>query len=126
MFIIMEEKKTEKKVVGQVAAGLGIAATLIGAVATGFYLYGPKGGDNRKKISAWTLKAKAEVLEKFEKVQEVTDETYAETVDAVTAKYAKLKNVGEDEAQKLNAELKRHWKAIKKVAMESSVSKKKK
>lgn len=120
----MEEKKTEKKGAGPVA-GLGIAATLIGAAATGFYLYGPKGAENRKKISAWTLKAKAEVLEKFEKAQEVTDETYAEAVDTVTAKYGKLKNIGEEEAQKLNAELKRHWKAIKKVATESASKKKK-
>lgn len=99
-------------------AGLGLAAALVGAVAAGFYLYGPKGAENRIKVKAWTLKAKAEVLEHFEKAKEVTDDSYAETVDKVTSKYAKLKNVGEEEATKLNTELKRHWKAVKKAAQE--------
>jgi gas vesicle protein len=116
----MAKKETKKD-----SSGLGLASAVIGAVATGFFLYGPKGAENRKQIKAWTLKAKAEVLEKFEKLQEVSDETYNETVDTVTGKYAKLKTVGEEEADKLNKELKRHWKAIKKVASEKKPAKKK-
>jgi hypothetical protein len=115
-----------KKQETSVGAGLGIAAAVIGAVATGFYLYGPKGAENRVKVKAWTLKAKAEVLEQFEKAKEVTDESYAEIVDKVTAKYAKAKTVGEDEAGKLNAELKKHWKSIKKMAGETKPAKAKK
>jgi len=117
----MATKKTKKKESG---SGLGIAAALIGVAATGYYLYGPKGAENKKKVKALTLKAKAEVLEKFEKAKDVTDESYAETVDKVTAKYAKLKTVGEDEAGKLNRELKRHWKAIKRAAEEKPKKKK--
>jgi hypothetical protein len=114
-----KKKKKEK------GGGLGLAATLVGAAAAGYYLYGPKGKENRVKLKAWTLKAKGEVLEKFEKAKEVSDESYAETVDKVTAKYAKLKSVGEDEAMKLNRELKRHWKAIKKAAEEKQTRPKK-
>lgn len=105
--------------------GIGLAAAVIGAAAAGFYLYGPKGAENRQKIKAWSLKAKAEVLEKFEKMQDVTDDSYNEAVDQVTAKYGKLKSVGEEEAGKLNRELKRHWKAIKKVAEEKQPKAKK-
>jgi gas vesicle protein len=101
-------------------SGLGLAATLIGAAAAGFFLYGPKGKENRVKVKAWTLKAKAEVLEQFEKYKEVTDETYEQVVDKVTARYAKMKNVGEEEADKLNRELKKHWRAIKKAATEDT------
>lgn len=107
------------------SSGLGLAATLIGAAAAGFYLYGPKGAENRKKIRGWTLRAKGEVLEKIEKAKEVSDDSYVEIVDKVTAKYAKLKDVGEDEAAKLNKELKRHWKSIKKAAAEKEPAKKK-
>ena len=117
----MSEKKkttTKKKTKEDKGVGLGFAASVIGAVAAGYYLYGPKGAENRKKVQAWTLKAKAEVLERFEKAKEVSEGTYNETVDKVTAKYAKMKSVGEDEAKKLNTELKRHWKAIKKAAEE--------
>lgn len=98
-------------------SGLGIAAAIIGAAAAGFFLYGPKGAENRVKIKAWTLKAKGEVLEQLEKAKDVTDDSYATIVDKVTAKYAKAKSVGEEEAAKLNAELKKHWKSIKKAAV---------
>ena len=109
-----KKKSTAKKKKGM---GLGLKAALVGAAAAGFYLYGSKGKENRVKVKAWTLKAKAEVLEKFEKTkQEVTDEGYAEVVDKVTAKYAKMKTVGSAEAEKLNKELKRHWSAIRRSA----------
>ena len=114
----MASKKADK------GSGLGLAAALVGAAAAGFYLYGPKGAENRKAVKAWTLKAKAEVLEKFENAKEVSDDMYVETVDKVTAKYGKLKSVGEEEAGKLNAELKKHWKSIKKAVSETPVKKK--
>lgn len=119
----MASKKKEETGVG---AGLGMAAAVVGAAAAGFFLYGPKGHENRVKIQAWTLKAKAEVLEHFEKAKEVTDESYSEVVDKVTAKYAKAKHIGEEEAAKLNTELKKHWKSIKKVAAEARPAPKKK
>jgi len=112
----MTEKKDKK-------GGAAIAATLLSAAAAGFYLYGPKGAENRVKIKAWTLKAKAEVLEHFEKSKEVSGEKYEEVIDKVTGKYAKMKTVGEEEAAKLNRELKRHWKAIQKAAAEDASKK---
>jgi hypothetical protein len=105
--------------------GAGVVSAIAGTIAAGFYLYGTKGKDMRVKVRAWTLKAKAEVLEQFEKTQEMTEEVYNLTVDKVTARYGKLKTVGEEEAGKLNAELKKHWKAIKKAALEPAKGKKK-
>jgi len=96
---------------------LGLAATAVGAAAAGFFLFGAKGAENKVKLKSWTLKAKGEVLEHFEKAKEVSEESYVATVDKVTAKYSKLKTVGEEEALKLNKELKRHWKAIKQAAV---------
>lgn len=106
----MATKKSKKGGSGK------LTAALVGAAAAGYYLYGPKGLQNRQKVKAWSLKAKAEVLEKLEKAKEVTDASYAKHVDTVTAKYAKMKTVGKAEAEKLNKELKGHWGAIKKSA----------
>ena len=103
---------------------LGVAAAAAAAVAAGFFLYGPKGADNRQKVRGWTLKAKGEVLEKLEDAKDLSDESYDLIVDTVTARYAKLKKVGEEEAAKLNKELKKHWKSIKKLASEQPAKKK--
>jgi len=110
----MATKKTEGTEKKEGGSKLALAATLVGAAAAGFYLYGAKGSENRKKIKAWTLKAKGEILEQFEKKKDLTEEQYNEVVDKITTKYGKLKTVGEEESTKLNKELKRHWSAIKK------------
>lgn len=116
----MAQKKTKETS----GSGLKFAAALIGAAAIGHYLYGPQSEKNRKKIKAWTIKAKGEVLEQFEKHKELTEEQYHGIVESVTKKYGKLKTVGEVEATKLGKELKKHWKEIKKSAEEDSSKKK--
>lgn len=108
----MSEKKAQQVKKGG-AGKLALAAAAVGAAAIGYFLHGPSAEENRKKLKAWTVKAKAEVLEQFEKKKEITEVEYKEIVDKVTGKYGKLKTVGEIEAVKLNKELKRHWNAIK-------------
>lgn len=108
------------------AKALGIGAA-IAAAAGIYFLYGKGGAQRRKKIKGWTLKMQGEVLEKMEKVQEFTEEKYDEIVDAVTAKYAGLKNIDKDELDALVADLKKHWKSIKKdFAQNEKASKKRK
>jgi len=115
----MAQKKSCKKSGGK----LKLAATLVGLAAAGYYLHGPKGKQNRAKLKAWTVKAKGEVLEQFEKRKDVTEEQYKAIVDRTTRKYSKLKNVSSVEAKKFNKELMGHWKAIKK-SVEKTPSKK--
>lgn len=104
----MAQKSAMSKV--GLGAALGAAAA---AAATGLYIYGKTHPAAAKKAKAWSLKAKAEMLEKLEKMQDVSEVAYNAAADAVTAKYAKLKDVGDDQAQALNAELKRYFRAIK-------------
>jgi hypothetical protein len=95
--------------VGAFAAGAAIATA-----AVGYFLYGPNGAENRKKVESWTVKAKGEVLSKLEAAKEVSEEKYHQIVDMVTDRYAKMKDVGEEKATKLNRELKQYWSKIKK------------
>ena len=106
----MAQKKTRKKSGGK----LKFAATLVGIAAIGHFLHGPKGSQNRAKIKAWTIKAKGEVLEHFEKKRHITEDEYKKIVDKTTRKYSRLKSVSAVEAKKFNRELLGHWKAIKK------------
>lgn len=95
---------------------------VVATAAVGYFLYGPKGSENRKKVEAWTVRAKGEVLSKLETAKEVSEETYHTIVDTVTARYAKAKDVGEEKADKLNRELKNHWTKIQREIKTTSKS----
>lgn len=112
--------KSKHSAVRRVAAAAGIAAA-VAAVAGAYFLYGPQGAKNRKKVKGWALKARGEVLEQLEKMKEVTEKGYREAVDAVLARYAKFNAVDKKELAALGVELKRHWKRIS-----ADVSRKKK
>lgn len=104
----MKKEDTSKKGNGFV---LGVAAAT--AAFAGYYLFGPKGKENRTKVRGWTLKAKGEVLEKLEKLEEVSEDKYNDIVESVMAKYKKLKSTTEDETDKLEQELKRRFAHVK-------------
>jgi len=95
-------------------APLLIAGAMAASAVAGYFLYGPKGDKNRKKIRSWTLKAKADVLEKVEKAKEISEEQYYAIVDQVTERYAKVKDTQEEELTSLNKELKKYWKDVQK------------
>jgi len=95
-------------------SGLGIAV-IAAAAAAGFFLYGSKNSTkNRQKIKGWSLKAKGEVLEKIEKLKDVSEDEYNKIIDSVSEKYSKMKNMDEEEVQESMDELRKYWKNIKK------------
>lgn len=105
----MAKKQTNSSGAG---ALVGLAA-LAAVAAGGYFLYGKDGAKNRKKIKGWTLKAKGEVLEKVEKLKEVSEPEYRKVVDAVAAKYSAVKSIDPAEVQQMAKELHGHWKNIK-------------
>ncbi|GIW68160.1 MAG: hypothetical protein KatS3mg099_108 [Candidatus Parcubacteria bacterium] len=95
---------------GGIVAGLSAMAA-VGAAAA-YFLYGSKHAKkNRAKVRGWMVRAKGEVIEKLEKAKEVNKEVVSAIVDQVLAKYAKVKDIGEEEARRLAEELKRQWQA---------------
>ncbi len=106
----MTHKNNTKKV--SVGGAVGIAAGLAALAAGSYFIFGPQGSKNRKAIKGWTLKAKGEVVEKIEKLKEVTPELYNKVIDEVTAKYSKIKDISADEVMTLASDLKKHWKSI--------------
>lgn len=107
----MTTKKNTTPAGAIVTAIAGLTAAAIGA----YYLYGHKDADkNRAKVKGWMLKAKGEVLEELEKVQDVTETAYMGAVDTVAKKYNELKNIDADELNTFIGEMKDHWSGIKK------------
>jgi uncharacterized membrane protein YfbV (UPF0208 family) len=106
-------KKQIKKENNAAPAAAGLAA-LAAAAAGVYFLYGSKDATkNRKKITSWSLKMKAEVLEKIEKLKDIDDKVYNEIVETVSAKYLALKNTDNADVEAIKKELSSHWKAIK-------------
>jgi len=109
---MIKKQATKKNTTGKVlAVGAGIAALS----AAAYVLFGPDAKKNRKKISGWATKMKGEIIEKFEKMQDVTEPIYNKVIDDVSKKYAKSKTITEEEIKRVVSELKKHWKANSKV-----------
>lgn len=101
-------KKQQKQIL---TASIGIAG-LAAAAAGAYLLTGKRGEKNRKKISAWAIKAKKEIVSELKGVEKVSKKAYEETIKKVTDKYKQLKNVDPSELQSLITEAKGHWDAI--------------
>lgn len=89
-----------------------IGASIAGLAASAYFLFGPKGKSNQKHLKAWAIKMKADVIEKLEKAQEVTEPIYQKIIDSVASEYTKKMKAGKEEIAELSNDLKKHWKTI--------------
>lgn len=106
----MQKHLSNAKKGAETAIGL---AALAAAAAGAYYFYGSKSAaKHRKQMKSWSIKAKAEVMEKMERMKVLSQGTYEKAVSDVTNKYKHLKNVSPKELQNLSKELKSHWKNI--------------
>jgi colicin import membrane protein len=114
----MAKKKAEKNLssVEKLEIGVGLTAAAV-AAAGAYFLYGSKNAsNNRKKVKSWALKAKAEVLEKLEDAQEMTEAEYKELVTAVAGAYSGVKSATKGDLKDFQREMMEHWQAIEKFA----------
>ncbi len=103
-----------KKESSNIGAKLGLAGIAVAGIAGAYFLYGKNGTKNRKAIKAWTLRAKADVIEKLEKAKEVGQDTFESVVDEISSKYgAKMKDISTEDVAAFAKDLKKHWKDIK-------------
>ncbi len=72
-----------------VTVGVGVAAAAA-AAAGAYWLYGAKHSAQHRRIAkSWMLKARAEVMEAVENLEEVDREKYMKIVEGVVKNYAK-------------------------------------
>jgi hypothetical protein len=109
---MIKKIESKKKLGAKEIIGIGAGVAALSAAA--YVLFGPNAKKNRKAIRGWAVKMKGEIIEKFEEVKEVTEPVYHEIIDGIQSKYAKLKNVNPEELNKVVAEIKKHWKDLKK------------
>jgi hypothetical protein len=105
------ESNNQKKGGGMIMAFLaGVAATV---AIGGYLLYGPKGRQHRKQVEQWVARAKAEILEKMDRAEEVTEEQYHKIVDAVMKRYGTMKEIGKEKAGEAAESFKRRWEEMR-------------
>jgi hypothetical protein len=122
----MAQKKETKSVAAKPVAkssvaknvGIGVGLTTAAvAAASAYFLYGSKNAaKNRKAVKSWSLKAKAEVLERLEDAKQMTREEYEELVGSVAKAYTGIKNASRADIAEFTKEMKDHWKSIEKAA----------
>lgn len=120
----MAQKKAAKTSTAKPAAnsnatvGVGIGLTAAAAAAAGaYFLYGSKSAaKNRKQVKSWALKAKAEVLEKLEDAQQMSQKEYEDLIKSVSGAYAGAKNASKKDLIDFSKEMKDHWKSIERAA----------
>ena len=112
----MAQKKVEKKMNTQTKTGIGFGLTAaVATVAGAYFLYGSKkASQNRKKVKSWALKAKAEVLEKLENAEQLSEDEYKKLVETATGVYGTVKNATVGEVADFKKEMFTHWKDLQK------------
>ena len=105
-----EEHNDEHKSHGM--AKLAIAGVAAASAAVTYFLYGPKADENRAKLRGWMLKAKGEIMEELEELEDVTMEKYEEIVDRVMVKYYEYKGENQESVDAFKARLKEHASEI--------------
>jgi hypothetical protein len=107
----MEKKKVNK---GGVSAGAiaGGVATVAALSAAAYVMFGPDAKKNRKVIKGWAVKMKGEIIENLEKAKDITEPVYHNIIDKVSSKYAKAKDMNQEELEALVKDVKKHWKTM--------------
>ncbi|HLC48941.1 MAG TPA: hypothetical protein VJI96_00970 [Candidatus Andersenbacteria bacterium] len=101
---------TKKNIEIAGVVGVGLAALAAGAI----FLYGKDGAKRRKQVKSWMLKAKGDVLEKLENLEDFSQASYNRIVDEVASHYKQLKNIDSSEIVEMVTELKGHFNSIQK------------
>lgn len=106
-----QQRSNGKRNVRALGIGAGIAALAAGAAAA-YFLYGPNGAKNRKKVKTWMVQARADVLSRMEKLKEVNREAYDNIVETVARQYQAAKKLDTKDVAQFTKELKNYWRDI--------------
>lgn len=99
----MNKQQSRKK------AAAALTGAALAAVAGVIYLYGPDGDKRRKRLKHWMLRAKADILERLENAEHLTEEEYHRIVDEALDQYYQQSSTTKKEIDALAAELKAYW-----------------
>lgn len=91
-----------------VSAGLAAAAAV--AAAGAYWFYGSEDAQkHRRQAKSWMLKARAEVMEAVEKMEDIDKQKYLTLVQQIMSRYSKMSGVTSAELVNMTRDLKNTW-----------------
>jgi hypothetical protein len=89
--------------------GMILWAQVIAAWAALYVLFGK---ENAPKAKEWALNMEQEIVEKIDKVKDMTEPVLAKIIDEVKEKYERMKDIDADELKKTIDTLRDHWALV--------------
>ena len=96
-----------------------LAGVFITLAAGGYYLFGPQGERHRREVDRWLKRARYEIIQRMERIENITEEQYRKIVDEVAEKYATMKGYGQEKAALLRDTFRRKWTEMKEAARQA-------
>ncbi len=95
----------------------GLLAGLAFGTVAGYVGYKER---RKLKFRMWMLKVKSEIYHELKKINKPTQADFEEVVDNVLEKYENLKDISQEQLEKIGDRLKTKWRDIKKKFAEES------
>lgn len=93
-----------------IADGVILGAQVIAAWAALYMLF--NGKEAAPKAKEWAIKMEEEIVEKVDKVKDMTEPVLTKIIDEVKAKYEKIKDIDKEELTDAVETLHKHWKWV--------------
>jgi len=90
--------------------GLILWAEVIAASAALYVLF--NGKENAPKVKEWAMNMEQELVEKIDKVKDMTESALTKIIDEVKEKYEQMKDIDQDELKKTVDALRDHWASV--------------
>lgn len=100
-------KNSTKTKVGTAAA---ITAATVAAAAGAYWLYGSEHAKKHRKMAkSWMLKARAEIVDAIEKIEDIDKTKFLAVAESVAQEFGSKAGATTDEISDLTKELKKVW-----------------
>jgi hypothetical protein len=70
------------------------------------------GKENAPKAKEWAMNMEQEIVEKIDKVKNMTEPVLVKIIDEVKEKYERMKDIDADELKKTIDTLRSHWSSV--------------
>lgn len=106
----MTKDSTKTSIVDGLILWAEVIAAWAAAWAALYVLF--NGKENAPKVKDWAMNMEQELVEKIDKVKDMTESALTKIIDEVKEKYEQMKDIDQDELKKTVDALRNHWSEV--------------